>query len=124
MTATYTRKEALARFFADYVTARSLLAEGKMLRIGNSFDGREITTEEQFHRWFIGCLHAKINRRGGLSDARSKWRKWGQDYFWRCYRDQQRIRGRLIQRVVVTSFETKEARRRYTHLLTYPQELM
>jgi hypothetical protein len=116
------KESGIAYFLRQYWEARRLLAAGETFTWG-LWLGKEITTAEQFHACILRGLNRKINTYGGMLLERWKWRKWDDEYQVRFRRDQQSIRARVTRRVIVTQFETDEARRRFSHLLTDPHDL-
>ena len=81
------------------------------------------TTEQvrdQYRRRFYFYLETAINRKAGISDCPG--RKASREYQTMLYRDQRRVRDRVLNRVRVYQFETKEARKRFSHLLSSREE--
>lgn len=121
------QESGIAYFLREYREARRLLDAGETFHWGGwrgAWPGTQIETAEQFHACIQRGLDRKINAHGGLLREREKWRKWSDDYYWQCCRDQRAIRARVTRRVIVTRFETKEARRRFSQLLTDPRTLV
>ncbi len=65
---------------------------------------------------FLTALDNRINARAGLNNPRG--RKDCTDWYYRAYRDQQAIRRRVLDRVSVYQFETRQCRERFAHLLS------
>jgi hypothetical protein len=77
--------------------------------------GSNACTMRELRGQFTCALHNRINSRGGLDGFRG--RKDNSDYLAQCYRDQSAIRRRILKHVIVRQFETRECRRRFSHLL-------
>lgn len=69
-----------------------------------------------FRRNFIKALDRRINLKVEGGD-KPRGRKDDPDYFWRLMRDARAVRANLTSRLIVRSFETDEARKRFSHLL-------
>ncbi|MGH7172940.1 MAG: hypothetical protein ACRELF_13015 [Gemmataceae bacterium] len=67
---------------------------------------------EEFRRWLLDCLMAKINRHD-----RRQGRRLSPDYQASLYRDARRLR-EIHQRIIHRQFETGIFQRRFGHLLT------
>lgn len=124
-----TKREAVKAFIRDYRIARTRLSLGIPIKIG-SFPGLEITSEAQFHKWFTDRLDAKINRLGGIDEARATfinngrrpWRKLEYAFQADSVRDQYRLIDIRTRRIRVYQFETAEVRKRFSHLLSNRSE--
>lgn len=71
-------------------------------------------------RRFHDAVHHRINRRGGLNMFG---RRWDEDYQTNLFRDQSALHGRLQRRIIVRQFATDVVRRRFSHLLTKPEDM-
>jgi hypothetical protein len=71
--------------------------------------GRPLSPEDARGE-FLKALHRRINKRGGLVIP-GKW-----DYEARAWRDQAKLRAARMG-IIVRSFETKEVKKRFSHLL-------
>jgi hypothetical protein len=67
-------------------------------------------------RGFSRAVNNRINSRGGLDTPRG--RNDNTDYYWQEYRDKRAIEDHNIRRVRIYQFETSEARRRFSNLLS------
>jgi hypothetical protein len=72
-------------------------------------------TEEQFRKWFLDALDRRINSKGGLVEIG---RKYDSLYQIAMYRDCMAARDHSQRRIRIYQFETVEARRRLSHLLS------
>lgn len=77
--------------------------------------GGQAHTPETFRAELWKAIEKRINLRGGGLPAG---RKWSMDYYYTAFRDSRRIRDKVQRRIAVYQFETKEARRRFAHLLS------
>ncbi len=66
-----------------------------------------------FHRWFIGCLHRKINRKGGLSEPKKA--GW---YYQMLLVQDKRTLADIACRIRHYQFNTRVCRERLGHLLS------
>lgn len=70
---------------------------------------------EEFRREFLKALDRRINLKG---EVEPKGRKTDYDYEWRLRRDARAIFDRNTKRIRIYQFETEEARKRFSHLLS------
>jgi len=78
-------------------------------------NGSNAQTVRQLREQFTKALQSRINQRGGIDGSRG--RKDSPDYYARLWRDSRAIRRRVMDRVMLHSLETIEARQHYSHLV-------
>jgi hypothetical protein len=66
-----------------------------------------------FHRWFVNCLHEKINTKGNLPQHKKAYDPFQIGFM----RDKTAIERKVKTRVPIYQFESKICRRRLAHLM-------
>ena len=79
------------------------------------FVNRWPESAKKIYQGFLDALENRINLRG---DDVKRGKKDCYDWFCRARRDQRAIQDRINRRLCVYQFETKECRKRFSHLLS------
>ena len=81
-----------------------------------------VEDSDKAQKRLYGLILVAILRKAGLNlplNHRGKvWRNWGCEEEIKMYRDCMAVRKRVNERIRVYQFETKEVRRRFSHLLS------